>query len=397
MKKRTAVALKWVGIVIVVLVIVYGALVVASRLALNRAYTALRADGRPMEAQDILPPEIPDTDNALVVYNAAVLMLRTEPPIELDGFTLPTNRPATLYDQLAVVSREVLKSASTNNIKPEHVAQLLDHPRVIEFLEAVERGAAKPGYRQRNPQFLVDYPALSRVPEDAHLTYVLAMYAIANTLSMRARRQAAAGQTEAAWRTLILGLRIADSLQNEPDWDSQWVRRGMSSVAMNAVQSVAEIAPPSADDSMRLDQLLKSFESRQPFVHGLDGERLIKYGGFFNLPFSQQVARLHDAGVPRLGAVIAVRSPLSTWLYTKFLRDMRNSTRRTAEPLAPGDEGQGPRWAVTLITRARITRAGLLLLRYKQEHGSFPADLHAIQLANEDDSLPSHSRKKKLD
>ena len=59
MKTRTATVLKWIGIFIIVLGIAYGALLIAASRALQREVDSLRADGRPMVADQVIPKNVP--------------------------------------------------------------------------------------------------------------------------------------------------------------------------------------------------------------------------------------------------------------------------------------------------------------------------------------------------
>jgi hypothetical protein len=395
MKKRTAVILKWLGIVVVALGFAYGALDFAGRRALKRERDALRADGRPMELREIVPPAIPDADNAALVYNAAVQMLKAEPPAKLDGYAPPSGRViGNLLEQLGDVASEALRSP-TNTVAAEHFARFIDHPRVVEFLAAIERGSARPGYRQE-----LDYSqgaklSLSHLNENRNMS---------RTLSVLALRQAVTGETEAAWHTALLGIRFADSLRTEPLLISQLMRVAQLAIAMDALRAVAEVAPPSAEDGAELETRLASMESQAPLVRSLDGERLL---------FSEWAFRLPASALMQMNNTDQVISwclrPLRGPDHAAYLRIMRNYARNAAEPYAPGDAGFGeqminevPRYYIltrmlvpalsatkarftSMIAQARVTRAGLSVIRYKHEHRTMPSDLQALRLANADD------------
>jgi hypothetical protein len=399
MKKRTAAILKWVGIVVVVLGFVYGAMDFASRRAIKREYDALRAEGRPMELREIVPPAIPDADNAALVYNAAILMLKAEPPFKPEGYAPPSDRVIkNLFEQLNVVASEAIKHP-TNTVTAEHMARLLDHPRVAEFLAAIERGSARPGYRHE-----IDYSQgagilMPDIGENRSLSKIL---------SVLARQQAASGKADAAWNTAVQGIRFADSLRTEPLLISQLMRVAQVAIAVDALRAVVEFAPPSADDCAKLETLLASFESREPFVRTFDTERLA-FGewGFRNHGFELVAATRQKPSVTPLS--LFYFCVINQWDHAAYLRILRNCTRNAAEPYAPGDAGIGdqmmnevPRYCMltralvpslsatkvtftAMIAKARVTRAGLAAIRFKQEHGAFPSALQALKLANADD------------
>ncbi len=403
MKRRTVSILKWGGIVVVVLGFAYGALDFAWRRALKCEYDALRAEGRPMELRDIVPPAIPDADNAALVYNAAIQMLKAEPPVKLDGYILPSGRVIrNLFEQLGDVASKALENP-TNTVTAEHISRLLENTRVVEFLTTIERGSARPGYRQE-----LDY---SQGP-GLLLPHLPGNRDVSRILSALARRQAAAGNSDAARRTALTGLRFADSLRTEPILISQLVRVAQLGIAMEALRTVAEVAPPSADDGAKLEALLASFESREPFVRTFDTERLAFGEWVFKLSASEinQMDRQMNGNNPKCLSVISwVYTPLKRPDHAAYLRIMRNYARNAAEPYAPGDAGFGdkmfsavPRYCIltrmtvpalslikakftAMIAQARVTRSGLAAIRFKQEQGAFPSDLQALKLANADD------------
>jgi hypothetical protein len=402
MKKRTASLLKWGGIVAVVLGFAYGALNFASHRALKHEYDNLRAEGRPMELGDIIPPAIPNADNAALVYNAAMQMLQAEPPVALEGYTPPSGRATeNLFDQLSSVASEAL-GQPTNPVAAEHIAQLLDHPRVVEFLTAIERGSQRSGYRQE-----LDYSqgAGIRVPH-VHENRV-----VSRTLSLLARRQASAGNGDDAWRTVLTGIRFADSLRDEPILISQLVRMDQLETAQDALREVAEVSPPTAEDCAKLETRLTSFEIQKPLVRAMDGERLNFVEWAFTLPASIVIDELLGSGKEAqfLSIIRSTFRPLFVLDLAAYLRILRQFTRSAAEPFTPEDAviedkmiSALPSYCIltrtvvpalsgikakfsAMIAQTRVTRAGLAAIRFKKEHGVFPADLQALELANLDD------------
>jgi hypothetical protein len=230
--------------------------------------------------------------------------------------------------------------------------------------------------------------------------------AVSRTLSVLARRQAAAGKTDAAWRTALTGLRFADSLRKEPILISQLVRIAQLSIAADALRAIAEVAPPSVDDCAKLETLLASFESREPLVRAFDGERLLLGEWAFKLPVSNLKSMAETN--PTLSELFYA-SAFRQRDHAAYLRVMRNYARNAAEPSAPEDAEFGdkmlsevPRDCIltrmlvpalsatkatftAMIAQARVTRAGLAAIRFKREHGTFPSDLRALNVANADD------------
>ena len=93
MKRKTAVALKWIALVILALGIVHAVLLGLSARSLRRAYADLEAAGRPMSANEIIPPPLSFSENAASLYEAAVLQLKAR-----------ASGDTTLYDDLSSLS-----------------------------------------------------------------------------------------------------------------------------------------------------------------------------------------------------------------------------------------------------------------------------------------------------
>jgi hypothetical protein len=232
---------------------------------------------------------------------------------------------------------------------------------------------------------------------------------LSKILSVLARQQAASGKADAAWNTAVQGIRFADSLRTEPLLISQLMRVAQVAIAVDALRAVVEFAPPSADDCAKLETLLASFESREPFVRTFDTERLA-FGewGFRNHGF-ELVAAIRQNRPSVTPMDLFYFCALSQWDHAAYLRIMRYYACNAAEPYAPGDAEIGdqmmnevPRYCMltralvsafsatkaqftAMIARVRVTRAGLAAIRFKQEHGAYPSDLQALKLANADD------------
>ncbi len=71
MKKRTARILTVLAAIVVALGIAYVIAVAVSAARLRRAYAELEKDGRPMQMEDVIPPQIPDSENAALLYQSA--------------------------------------------------------------------------------------------------------------------------------------------------------------------------------------------------------------------------------------------------------------------------------------------------------------------------------------
>ncbi len=79
MRKRTVIILKGIAVIVVILGLIYAIAVAVSSAKLRRVYADLEKAGRPMKAADIIPPKVPDTENAALLYERAGLLLKAQP------------------------------------------------------------------------------------------------------------------------------------------------------------------------------------------------------------------------------------------------------------------------------------------------------------------------------
>ena len=79
MRKRTVKILKGIAIAVVVLVVLYAVAVVVSSAKLRRAYANLEKAGRPMKWANVIPAVVPDAENAALLYESAILLLKAQP------------------------------------------------------------------------------------------------------------------------------------------------------------------------------------------------------------------------------------------------------------------------------------------------------------------------------
>ena len=94
MHRRSRRILTVLGILIVILAVAYAILLARATGKLRRAYAALAAEGRPMRTAEIMPAKISDSENAAVLYQRAILMLKSQPVGDRSAFRLAESSPA---------------------------------------------------------------------------------------------------------------------------------------------------------------------------------------------------------------------------------------------------------------------------------------------------------------
>jgi hypothetical protein len=386
--------LKWAGIVFLVLGLVYAGLVVAGNMAVRREKAALEAAGFPMRAEQVIPAAIPEEDNAAPLYNAAVKALKDMP---FEGENVDGVASSNLFDQLGQTAVAVRKNPDDGEVT-KNFETLVRDPRVTEFLSGIERASALPGYRREK-----DY---SKGPEMS-LPYLGDNLRVSQILAALALQQMRQGNTAAAWRTIEISFRFADTLRDEPLLISQLVRTTQQGIAIKAMKDAAAMSAPSEDVSQALQKQLSLIDGESTAALALNGERIL----FGEWTFSQSPASLgkfmrkmspwREVPFPYFSALTSVvfGPLLQPWENAAFLQASRAMLGRGDKAIPengssssllsmPGlfamtkaavSSVQGLRMNLTHVDSAAVVaRLGLAAINYKKEHGAFPRDLQAL-------------------
>lgn len=387
MNTRTIQIIKWTAGVVLAFALAYVALLVYANQAVENAHAALEADGRPMKLEQIIPAEIPDADNAALVYEAVILKLKAE---KLGEESL-LEKLASLAEEILGQTEEVLDENSSERARNEFW-ELSQTKIISDALEALQRGTAKPDCR-----FNLDYSKgfemeFGPFGELMNLSDVLCAYA---------RGQAEDGNVTASWDVAISALRFADAYRDEPLLISQLVRSTQFSEAVEAIQGLTKNSLPTKPQFEHLDRSLERFDTIGPLVASLDGERLLMADpAFSNLEsLASGLAEPDTSALDRLGMSFHLYSPFLKLDHATYLNFIRESTALFAQPYSISDGdfendalGDLPWYAiltamvapsfsqakiagVSMIARARITRVGLAVLKRKEEKGAYPETL----------------------
>ncbi len=415
MKKRTVAVLKWAGLAVIVLGVIYTALYIQASHALKNEYAALRAAGRPpvWSLMDTSYP-LPSTENSAGLYDAAVQLLLSEPAIPLAGYTAPNaweEERASVLGFAGLLWQLGNVASKTIEVPPYQAAtaqlrQLLQNPVVSEALAIFERATAKRGY-----WFPVEYSREADAYFPTQLDKRRFQFgALAIIQCAIARQQAAEGNHEAAWRTAIANLRFANALK-----DDLIYRPIQARLAMSSIRAVAARNAPSNNRYEEIANLLAGFEDTTALVRALDAERLLVEDrvwkqSFFNLRKEFHVGQQE----PRFLIWLYELCPaLGLRDHAAFLRINRTLSENAAKPSLPDDSdiltqklmNEVPRYCLktrnlmtsdpailkktnrmiphmTMVAAARVTQAGLAALRYHNEKRMYPPDLQSVNLGH---------------
>jgi len=393
MQKRSVKFLKVIAIVLIALGLIYAIAVSVSSSKLRQAYADLKKDGRPMEPSDVIPPEVPDTENAALLYESAGLLLKAQPTPD-----------ENLLVDLGDISDKFIKD-SLDSDKLDEFKQLIGQDVVTQALSIIAQGSQRDSCR-----FDHDYDdGLNML-----LPHLSGMRNFTRILGAKAYLEAKTGNTDTAWDLLFTQLKFADALRTEPVLISKIVRIAMIRLSCNTIIKLCEIAPPNAQQSGDIQSLLKDLDDIRPLIHSIDAERMLIGEWVFSLTkdemykASLQHGSRGDTGLLHKLIIFGITfKPLLLADHAAYLRFMHDGTRFLERPYSPEqgkvmEQGvQKTRYLVTriltpaifrikeihceMIAQLRIARAGLALLQYKQTEDTFPATLDILKLQNIND------------
>lgn len=393
MQKRTVKVLKVIAIILVVLGLIYAIAVSVSSSKLRQAYADLKKDGRPMEPSDVIPPEVPDTENAALLYESAALLLKAQPAAG-----------ENLLEDLGDISDKFIKE-SLDPDKLTEFKQLIGQDVVTQALSIIAQGTQRDSCR-----FDLDY--------DEGLNMLLPhksdLRDLARILCVKAYVEAEAGNPDTAWNMVLTQLKFADALRTEPVLVSQLIRIQMIRLSCSSIKKLCQIALPNAKQASEIQSLLKDFDDIRTLIFSIDAERLLLGEWIFNLTKNElyktgmeNIQEDTDGLIYRLLFFGITFKPLFLADHAAYLRFMHDGTRFLERPFSPEqgevlEEGvQKKRYIVTriltpaifrikeihceMIAQLRIVQAGLALLQHKQNEDTFPATLDALKLQNIND------------
>ena len=383
MKTWTLRLAKIVAAILVAAILLHVALLVASGLALRNARAELRAAGRPMHPDDIIPQDVPASENAAPLYETAFALLVSE---SVDGKELSS------YVNSAGLEFSLDPDSNDKRIAFENA---LSNPTLVQAFNLIRKASERP---QCNFDLPYEQGALMLIP------HVNGMLVAGRILSNQALLATERGDGQNAWQSAILALRMADSLREEPVLISALVRIAMFEMALASVQKVANAFPPDAETLEILDPLIAAADDLQPVLRAFDGERLFFGEWIFdgnNVHRLIQDAMAVGLPSPQPRPIVWLFSyrPTRQFHHAAYLRILKQATSDIAIPLSQAHgapETMQDRWyggvlhsfvpafyrtrvnTLKLQATARVTRTGIALLRHQAAHGAYPATLAEI-------------------
>lgn len=350
----------------------------------KREIAKLRAKGEPVTVSEVAPPPIPDDRNGAVIFALAFKLLpsgASGPDIQLlNDFVDVKTRP---YQAEHEVRRLLMKYDQAYRLA----------------LKAVD----KPECR---------FPVQWEKGWEANTPHYKDLRKLATLVAARTIVKAGEGDTDQAIDSIILGVKIANSIQDEPSLLALSVRGGLLKTALSPLSEALSAGRISESKADELEGLLSRIDLVKDGVNALRGERAISIHTMRR--FADRVSRsrgVHSGGRAEDERGTLARSAASRLVRTLFRRDealyirrmttyMERAERPYREMARRGRPGpsygrQAPRQSVfsavllpplgyvlrqrdDAIAHVSASRVLLALSLYKQRTGTYPSALDKI-------------------
>lgn len=388
-KTKTLRLVKILASLVVALLLLHTILLVASGIALRNARAELRAAGRPMTKEEIIPKEVPPSENAAPLYQSAFALLDSE---SIDG------------KKLSIFLADAAKEYATQPDSDEKRLAFeneLSNKTFTQALALVEQATTR---TQCN--FNLEYD-LGPSLHDHHTTD---MFSIGRILNAKALLHAHRGEPQQAYDTLETALHMANALRNEPLLISAIVHNAQFRVALETLPVLCTIAPPDDNTAAHLIALLDGVDPVAPLVRAWDGERLLLGEWIYNC-FAD--GNIHDflelfdldngpVWLARFAKRVLGYRPSLQLDHAFYLRNYARFANNASLPFwkisppPPRNPDDVFPWYATISrfvminfnssflstvhvqAQLRVSRTGLALLRHKLAHGAYPASLDQI-------------------
>lgn len=313
MKIATRRGLIRIAIVLGVIIAAYLMIAGATSIQLRHVYKTVAERGFPVHVDEVIPPQIPDSDNRAPLYQQA-----------WEAYDDPDYVKRTEHDILLNYVAELARDYLRDELPPQQRPELftyLDSERTRSCLQFVVAANAREHCRfdlnyEDGPNTLL--PHLNRLRSLSRLTCAKPKYAAAN------------GQSDAAWDLVIEGLQLVKSVESEPFIISQLVRIAQLSIVANVLDDICRYAVPSDAQWRTMTDLLYNLRTDRPMENAFHGERLIvgswtydnayselagddggsKYYGFH---LAAPYFRMDEAAHTRYWAILASRNRCYDW------------------------------------------------------------------------------------
>lgn len=366
-------------ILLAVLALLHTGFDVYASMVLNRELAEIRAQGEPVALQDVIPPDVPDAENAALDYARAVKLL---------DVGRPNKRWNSLYQAAAqgddAAFREIAPLVTKNQAG-------------VAF---IVRG----GLKQK-----VRFPVKWKEPAyEILLPHYASVRSLACILNIDARLRAQKGDMAGALRDVRAIAGMADHCSTEPILIGFLVARAVEAISQRTLAQILEVTPLSAAEAHAFEASLPKTDWNAALVRALNGERVFGISTFEMIRTGR--ADLWGLSGPNSAPPVWLR-PLS-WFWRPWFKLDEVYTLRAWKrilggirtiPTPVGDNSDAeifenlPRYAIVtrllmpvfarvrrgrdvMLIKERQQEVALALSVYRREKGEYPATLQEAQL-----------------
>ena len=343
-----------------------------------REVALIRQDGEPAEWSEILAAQPKIRDNAAPIYQQAFALLNDGTPEEKDAFSrfISVNPPQS-------ANRDAVRRFMAKNRKA---------------LALSRQAATKPAM-----QFDVDWS----YPYDVILSHYAKLRQYARLLTAQGRLQKEAGDVEGGIATVRVALRMAKQMESEHPTMliGMLVRCALYAIALQGFQEILRDAEVSPQTYRALLKDLNEHDVKPALTRAFIAERCAARLAFRRMKGGQPLQSLGGSSNPPQRRVF---NPAASWwlAYDEAfsLRLMRRMIQISKQPgydwgamgfVQVEASNPSPFYVLSrqlmpvfapaykkpagVQARVDLLRLAVALRLYRREHGSYPADLNALQ------------------
>jgi hypothetical protein len=386
MRKQSKRILTGIVIILFLCGVLYAIAVARATAQLREAYATLKNNGRPMQPEDVIPPEIAATQNAAPQYEKAISLLKEQYVENKNLLEYLGNLSAQFHHEPSSVNRSEIK-------------ELLGRDVVAQALSSLERETFFPVCRFDRDYLPNDLKTRFPILEDLRNVVLI--------LGAKARMESEGEKPGNAWNAIQAPLRLTTTLVPYPGDAGQWQRLYMTSYLCEVIQKICEKVRPSARDYKVVEDTLKKQADVALLVRALDAQRLLISERLFSMPADKLYETLNKTSAAHHRIPLYFRratfKPTFTADHATYLQLMSKCVEFLQQPYAPRERKLYPeilslaksRLFTNILappivatqacycraaTPIQVTRAGVALLEYQERHDRFPETLDDLNL-----------------
>jgi len=211
---------KVAGIILGILIILHIILNITFSIQLRNKINELKKQGKPTTIAEIIPPPVPDEDNAAILYNKAFELMKNGEESNVKKLSTVEKYLKSLYDI----------SQWTDEQKQE-IPRLINSKEIQNIYRLLEEGSKKSKCR-----FNIEY---EKGPEKIFFPYSFETQFSVKLLCIKALLEAESGNMEQAFNILLIGLKMSNHLKDEPTLISQLVRISGNTIIIKCIENIS--------------------------------------------------------------------------------------------------------------------------------------------------------------